>query len=132
MRKKILFVDDEGDWRFIPSLYLKDAGYDVLTAKNGTDALFQSQDVQLSLIILDIHLAGENGVTLMRLFKRNHPHVPIILYTGHEHDEASVAEMLKEGAYQYLRKGTMGDLLKAVQGALGELPAAPPPPDFSV
>ena len=132
MGKKILFVDDEGDWRFIPSLYLKDAGYEVLTAKSSTEALSCSQGVDLSLIILDLNLAGEDGVTLMKLLKRNHPQVPIILYTGQEHDERAVQAMIQQGAHQYLRKGTMGELLKAVQGAMAAAPSSGSGTDYSV
>ncbi|MDB6122528.1 MAG: two component, sigma54 specific, transcriptional regulator, Fis family [Pedosphaera sp.] len=118
MEKRILFVDDEGDWRFMASTYLKEAGYEILTAKDGTDALMLSHGVKLSLIILDVNLAGENGVVLMGLFKRNHPGVPIILYTGMDHDAAAIDGMIKQGAHQYLRKGTMEELLKAVQSAV--------------
>ena len=119
MGKKILFVDDEDDWREVAEMYLKDSGYDVLTARDATEALGQTEGVDLSLIILDLNLAGENGLMLMKFLKRNHPDVPIILYTGQEHDSMAIAQMLKQGAQQYVRKGTLGELLKAVQGVLG-------------
>lgn len=117
MTKKILFVDDEGDWRFMSSTYLKEAGYDVLTAKNGSEALLISSGVELDLIILDVNLNGENGVVLMKFLKRNHPDVPVILYTGMQHDDESIQSMIDAGAAQYVRKGTMEDLLKAVETA---------------
>lgn len=118
MEKKILFIDDENDWRSVAEMYLKDSGYDVLTAKDGTEALAKSEGVKLGLIILDVNLAGENGVMLMRFLKCNQPEVPIILYTGLNHDEEAIREMLREGAHQYVRKGTLGELLKAVQSVL--------------
>src|SRR4051812_39615148 len=117
MKGKILFVDDEGDWRLMASTFLKEAGYEVITARNGSEALMVSNGVPLSLIVLDVNLAGENGVTLMQFFRRNHPGVPIILYTGMVHDNETIQAMVKQGAHQYLRKGTMDELLKAVQGA---------------
>jgi two-component system response regulator AtoC len=124
MRKKILFVDDEKDWLFMVETYLKEAGYDTLTAKNGTEALSVSHGVKLDVIIIDVNLAGENGVVLMGFLQRNHPNVPIILYTGMTHDEAVVQDMLKQGAHQYLRKTTINDLLKAVQSAEKGSPAS--------
>jgi len=119
MGKKILFVDDENDWREVAEMYLKDSGYEVLTARDATEALSRTEGVDLGLIILDLNLAGENGLILMKFLKRNHPDVPIILYTGQEHDAAAISHMLKQGARQYVRKGTLGELLQAVQGVLG-------------
>lgn len=119
MGKKVLFVDDENDWRFMAETFLKDAGYEILTAKDGSEALLKSEGVTLSLIIVDVNLAGENGVMLMTFLKRNHPEVPIILYTGLDHDEGAVRAMLKAGAHRYLRKTTLEDLARAVQEAVG-------------
>ncbi len=117
MTKTVLFVDDENDWRFMASTYLEESGFKVITARNGTEALLVSNGVRLNVIVLDINLAGENGVVFMEFLKRNHPGVPVLLYTGMEHDEAAIEGMLKRGAHQYLRKGGMHDLLAAVQGA---------------
>lgn len=114
VEKKILFVDDEADWREIVATTLKGVGHDVLTARDASEAMRQTEGVKLGLIILDLNLAGENGVMLLRFLRRNHPDVPIILYTGMEHDEEAVKAMLLQGAAQYLRKGSMEDLVKAV------------------
>jgi DNA-binding NarL/FixJ family response regulator len=54
----------------------------------------------------------------MKLLKQKLPKVPILLYTGRDHDAETVALMLRHGAAGYLRKGTMGEMLQAVQNAL--------------
>jgi len=118
MRKKILFVDDEDDWRFMVTACLNEGGYEVLAARDASEAMLQTEGVTLDGIILDVNLAGENGLMLMKFLKRNHPDVPIILYTGLNHDEAAIQTMLKEGAQQYLRKGTMEELFNTVQGVI--------------
>jgi CheY-like chemotaxis protein len=74
--------------------------------------------VKLGLIILDLDLDGEDGLVLMKFFKCNQPDVPIILYTGLNHDDAAILEMLRQGAHQYVRKGPLEDLRKAVQAAV--------------
>src|SRR5262245_9879907 len=56
---KVLFVDDENDWRFMAAYYLKDAGYQVATARSGPDALAQMELELPNLVILDVNLAGE-------------------------------------------------------------------------
>ena len=122
--KKILFVDDENDWRYMAAMYLTDSGYEVWTARDATEALRQAERAKLDLIVMDLNLGGENGLEVMRLLKGKYPGVPVLLYTGMEHDASAVHAMLHEGAQQYLRKTTMGEMLKAVQAATGGL--APP------
>jgi DNA-binding response OmpR family regulator len=112
--KKILYVDDEQTWGEMVAEALRAVGHEILIAKDATEALQQSDGVELGLIILDLNLAGENGLMLMKFLRRNHPAVPILLYTGQEHDEERVRHMLLQGAAQYLRKGSMKELVQAV------------------
>ena len=116
--KKILFVDDDKNWRDIVTTTLQDAGYEALTAKDATEAMRVAEGVQLGLTILDLDLAGENGLMLMKFFQRNQSDVPIIFYTGLNHDEDAIKGMLQQGAHQYVRKGPLADLRKAVQAAV--------------
>ena len=113
--KKILFVDDERDWRAVVSATLKEIGHETLVAKNASEAMKQADGTELGLIILDLDLAGEDGLSLMRYLKRNHPGVPVIIYSGLDHDEEAIQKILKQGAAQYLRKGTLEELTQVVQ-----------------
>lgn len=121
-RPKVLFIDDENDWRFMATDYLQGAGYDVLTARDASEALAHVQTVNPALIILDLNLAGVSGEPLLRILKEMHPQIPVIVYTAVEHDQAGIDNLLIQGAARYLRKGTMGEMLTAVQNALGSLP----------
>jgi CheY-like chemotaxis protein len=124
--KKILFVDDEDDWRYMATMYLTDSGYEVWTARDSAEALRQAGRAKPDLIILDLNLGRESGLVVMKVLREKHPGAPVLLYTGMEHDEAAVQAMLRDGAHQYLRKTTMGEMLKAVRNALGELPQPKP------
>jgi DNA-binding response OmpR family regulator len=115
MGKKVLFVDDDDNWRSKVSSSLKGAGHEVLAAKDATQAMLQAEDAKLGLIILDLDLGGEDGLMLMKFLKRNHPGVPIILFSDTEHDEEAIKAMLLQGAHQYLRKGSTEELIKAVR-----------------
>lgn len=118
MSKKILFVDDEPEWRLIPATALRHAGHEVITAKDVFETGLQSYGMKLDLIILDVNLGSENAPGLMRLLKEGHAGVPVLLYTGLEEDDTAVQAMMKEGAYGYLRKGSMKELLDGVSQAL--------------
>jgi len=116
--KAILYVDDDKDWREVVTVTFQGTGYEVLSAKDATEAMLLTEGVKLGLVILDLDLDGEDGLVLMRFFKRNQPDVPIILYTGLNHDDDAILEMLRQGAHQYVRKGPLEDLRKAVQAAI--------------
>ena len=113
----MLYVDDDKDWRDVVAVTFQDAGHEVLTAKDATEAMRLAEGVKLGLIILDLDLDGEDGLVLMKFFKHNQPDVPIILYTSLRHDDEAILDMLRQGAHQYVRKGPLEDLCKAVQGA---------------
>jgi DNA-binding NtrC family response regulator len=122
MGKKILFVDDDQHWRLVVETSLNDAGYHVVTVSNAGEAILRLDQASPDLIILDLDLGGENGLMLMKYVNQHLPKVPVLLYTGMEHDNQFVQRMLHQGAHQYLRKGVLKELLQAVKAALQEPP----------
>jgi len=84
-------------------------------AKDATEALAQAEESELGLIVLDLNLNGESGLVLMKFLKRNHPEVPILIYTALNHQEDEVKTLLQQGASQYLKKGSPEELVKAVK-----------------
>jgi DNA-binding response OmpR family regulator len=114
MSKQVLLIDDDKTWLELAGLALQHAGYDVLTAHNATDALEKAGEGNPGLIVLDLNLAGESGLTLMNYLKRNHPEAAILLVTGMDHDDSTIRSMLDLGADQYLRKGSMEELLVTI------------------
>ena len=117
-RKRVLFVDDETDWRFMAGVYLQDEGYEVVAAGSGTEAVTKVRQAKPDLVLLDLNLAGESGLEVLKLLRVEAPDLRVVLYTGMDHDETAVVGMLALGAHQYLRKSTMGEMLQAVQNAL--------------
>jgi Response regulators consisting of a CheY-like receiver domain and a winged-helix DNA-binding domain len=109
-KKTVLFVDDEGDWRLVAGECLRDAGFNIVTAKDEAEALRRMETMKLDGIVLDLNLGGQNGLLLMELLKQRHPGVPILIYTGMDHNNSAITEMLKSGAKKYLRKGSMTEL----------------------
>lgn len=114
MDAKVLFIDDDAAWREIALAALQDAGYQVVAAQDASEAMEKADGLNLGLIILDLNLAGESGLSFMKYLRHNHPDVPILLFTGMEHDDSAVRAMLDQGADQYLRKSSIEELIVTV------------------
>ncbi len=68
------------------------------------------------LAILDVNLAGENGLELLGLFKTKYPKIPVLIFTGMADDEKLVERALQAGADDFMRKTESLDTLhQAVQ-----------------
>ena len=78
-------------------------GLDVDVVHDGTDALWQAQEVDYAAIVLDIMLPGKNGYEVCRELRSGGTSTPILMLTAKdgEYDEA---EALDTGADDYLRK----------------------------
>jgi len=127
MGQRILYIEDEDRWRQLVRMALTEAGFEIVTAGDGLDAMKASEGDKLDLIILDLKLAGESGIMLMKFLKRNHPDVPILLYTGLDHDDTTIQAILEQGADHYQHKGGMQELLEMVRKIL-PLQTVPPKP----
>jgi len=114
MGKQVLLVDDDQGWLKLATVSLESAGYGALAALNASEALKMADGAELGLIVLDLNLAGESGLILMKFLKHNHPDVPVLLCTAMDHDDSTIREMLDMGADQYLHKGTMDEFLVIV------------------
>jgi DNA-binding response OmpR family regulator len=104
MAGKILLVDDELDLAVVTKRRLESAGYEVLTAETGEDALaFLQKDIP-HLILLDLLLPIMQGEEVCKRIKcdANLKHVPVILFTASSSDIPKVAKEV--GADDYIVK----------------------------
>ena len=99
---EILVVEDEASIASFVSLYLKNAGYEVRTAENGTDALAAVQTREPSLIILDLMLPDLDGIEVCRRI-RQRSDVPILMLTARDEDVDKIIG-LEVGADDYMTK----------------------------
>ena len=83
MGKTILLVDDEEGIRKVLSIALEDAGYQVLTAENGVDALKIFEKVHPPIVLTDIKMPEMDGIELLRKIKQDSAHTEVIIITGH-------------------------------------------------
>lgn len=94
MEKRILIVDDSVSVRSVLSTSLKGAGYDVVTAEDGVDALSKLDGSRFHLIISDVNMPNMDGITLVKEVKKiaAYKFTPICMLTT----EAG-AEKMQEG-----------------------------------
>ncbi len=103
LRRTILVVDDEESQRTMLRAVLQAEGYAVEEAATGAAALHSVTERGYDLILLDLRLAQENGLEVLRGIKRQCPRLPILLITAYASIKTAV-EAMKEGAYDYLTK----------------------------
>lgn len=94
MSKKIMVVDDSNAIRQSLSFTLKSAGYEVVEAANGVDALNLMKQHTVGLFISDVNMPEMDGITLLKKIKedKDYNHTPVIMLTTE-----SSGEMINEG-----------------------------------
>jgi CheY-like chemotaxis protein len=111
--RTILIVDDDVPMLLALQKRLEHAGYHVLAAGNGPDALRMVQDNGIDAISLDVGLPGDmDGLSLARLLQAD-PHtagIPVIFITGAAHDDFKQKCRAVGGRY-FLAKPYDPDLL---------------------
>src|SRR2546421_10361169 len=102
MAQKILIIEDEDGIIHLLNLYLKNAGYDVVVAKDGADGLALHARTHPDLVILDIMLPAIDGFEVCRRI-RAWSKTPILMLTARVDEEDRIAG-LDLGADDYLTK----------------------------
>jgi len=100
---KILVVDDEAVVRDSMSDWLIDAGYEVVTAENGSQALDVIERERVGIVLADLVMPGMDGIELMKRAKELTPNIAVIIMTAYGSIPTAIAAM-KEGAYDYIEK----------------------------
>lgn len=117
-RKKILIVDDNATFRLTLKAHLSEAGYDVVEAEDGSEAVERVQDTLFDLILLDLRMHTLSGEETLQRIKAISPGVPVIIITAYATVKTAV-ETLKQGAFDYLIKPLdMDELLMTVEKAI--------------
>jgi DNA-binding NtrC family response regulator len=78
----ILLVDDEDGYREVIARILTKAGYEVLQAADGLEALSLLENSKVDLVISDILMPALNGYALVARLRAKWPAMPVILTTG--------------------------------------------------
>ncbi len=102
-RSHILAVDDDDRLRDLLKRYLSREGHDVTTAKDAASARKLMATMTFDLVILDVMMPGEDGLSLLKSVREKKSDTPIILLTARGQPSERI-EGLKLGADDYLAK----------------------------
>ena len=125
LNKTVLVVDDEEDVRRFLTTALIEAGFDVVTATDGFEAMEAVKGTPPDLISLDLVMPKRSGVKFYRDMVKNKQwsSIPIIIVTGHARDDlgkADLKELTMSGPGIYLEKPVKPDnYIAAIKKLLG-------------
>lgn len=79
----ILAVDDSASMRQMVAFTLKGAGYEVIEASDGEDALGKARSSQPDLVLTDVNMPKMDGITLIRELRKlpQYKHTPMLMLT---------------------------------------------------
>ncbi len=120
----ILVVDDDARLRGLLQRYLSDNGFRVSTAENAAGARDRLRFLQPDLLVLDVMMPGENGLSLTESLRREQNDTPVLLLTARGAPEDRIAGF-EAGADDYLPKPF--DPRELVLRIRAMLRRAPPP-----
>lgn len=89
MSKTVLIVDDSASLRQVVAMTLKGAGYDVIEACDGKDALGKLTGQKVHLMISDVNMPNMDGIAFVREVKKNpsYKFTPVIMLTTEAGEE---------------------------------------------
>ena len=116
-KMKVLLVDDEEDYvrTMAERMEMRDVGSRV--ALSGEEALRMVAAETPDVMVLDLRMPGIDGMEVLERVKKEHPHVEVIILTGHGSDKEE-REARRLGAFEYLRKpADTGHLIGTIREA---------------
>ena len=105
MSKTILIVDDSASVRSVVGIALKGAGYEVIEACDGEDALRKLTGQKVHLIVSDVNMPNMDGITLVKEVRKlaSYRFTPICMLTT-EAEQSKMAEGKAAGAKAWIVK----------------------------
>lgn len=108
LKKTILVVEDDANARALLSQILEPAGFDVVEAENGLEALKRLQERPAHLILTDRDMPQMDGMGLLKKLREQQSAVPVLMISAYG-EEALWSQAIGLGAKDYLLKPFKGE-----------------------
>lgn len=120
-KQRILVADDDADIRRTLQISLARAGYEVVEARDGAEALRLWHDQGADLVITDLHMPNTNGLEVLLELRRVNPSLPILVMSdgGRSKQLELLGDAKLLGAIRTVTKPfSLNDMLAAVEAIL--------------
>ncbi len=122
---RILIVDDDAGQRSLLDSFLKGQGFDTVPVGSGERALEVLRGSEFNMMISDVRMPGLSGLETLRLARKEHAVLPVLLVTAYA-DVRQAVDAMRDGAVNYLSKPIdLDELLTTVRQATGLSITAP-------
>jgi two-component system, NtrC family, response regulator AtoC len=120
VRAHILLVEDDAGLRRVLQIGLARAGYDVVEARDGRDAIRLWQTQGADLVITDLHMPNKDALEVIKELRAQSPSIPLIVITDPRRGGMDLLKRAKLlGAIRTLGMPfTLNDMLAAVEATL--------------
>jgi len=116
---RILIVDDDPGQRSLLDSFLRGQGFQTIVADSGQRALEILRAGDIAMMISDVRMPGLTGLETLRLARKEHATLPVLLVTAYA-DIRDAVEAMRDGAVNYLAKPIdLDELLDSVRQATG-------------
>jgi two-component system chemotaxis response regulator CheY len=119
---RVLLIDDEEEVRKPIRLTLSKAGYEVVEAEDGGQAVralnAEDNPLMVDAIVCDLRMPKADGTEAINYFRAQYPSVPVIVLTGYPDVEMAVS-LMKQGVHDFLVKPvSKDDVLRVIKRAV--------------
>lgn len=122
MKKKVMVVEDYDDIRTMMKIMIELYGYEVLLARDGSEAVENAKQYHPDMILMDLSMPVMDGLTATKLIRQSDPElarIPIVAITGHGRSHAKQA--FESGCDKVIQKPVNFNVLKPMlRGYLGK------------
>ena len=125
---RLLVVDDEPNIVDLLATSLRFAGFEVATARNGSEALRVAPDFRPDLLVLDVMMPGIDGFSVVRRLRQDGMSVPVVFLTARDATEDKVTGLTLGGDDYVTKPFSLEEVVARIRAVLRRFRATEQPP----
>lgn len=122
-QEKILLVDDEQIILETMGDDLREAGFDVVEARNGLEGIRQFKSGSIDLVISDLMMDEMDGFEVLKEIKRISPNTPVIIITGYPSNKAAKQALMMGASDIIIKPSGMEQIFQAIRRHIQSSPS---------